>query len=82
MAMLPGAQKDSQLVTPQWEMLREPIEGVHMHEVRHVPRDHGISAAAASGKIRWRNREDNFSGGAAKSITPTPTRPHRGGGGI
>ncbi len=40
--MLPGAQKDSQLVTPQWEMLREPIEGVHMHEVRHVPRDHGI----------------------------------------
>jgi dTDP-4-dehydrorhamnose 3,5-epimerase len=42
MAMLPGAQKDSQLVTPQWEMLREPIEGVHMHEVRHVPRDHGI----------------------------------------
>jgi dTDP-4-dehydrorhamnose 3,5-epimerase len=42
MAMLPGAQKDSQLVTPQWEMLREPIEGVHLHEVRHVPRDHGI----------------------------------------
>jgi dTDP-4-dehydrorhamnose 3,5-epimerase len=42
MAMLPGAQKDSQLVTPQWEMLREPIEGAHMHEVRHVPRDHGI----------------------------------------
>lgn len=40
--MLPGAQKDSQLVTPQWEMLREPIEGVHLHEVRHVPRDHGI----------------------------------------
>jgi dTDP-4-dehydrorhamnose 3,5-epimerase len=42
MAMLPGAQKDSQLVTPEWEMLREPIEGVHLHEVRHVPRDHGI----------------------------------------
>jgi dTDP-4-dehydrorhamnose 3,5-epimerase len=42
MAMLPGAQKDSQLVTPQWEMLREPIEAVHLHEVRHVPRDHGI----------------------------------------
>jgi len=40
--MLPGAQKDSQLVTPQWEMLHEPIEGVHLHEVRHVPRDHGI----------------------------------------
>jgi len=40
--MLPGAQKDGQLVTPQWEMLREPIEGVHLHEVRHVPRDHGI----------------------------------------
>jgi dTDP-4-dehydrorhamnose 3,5-epimerase len=42
MAMLPGAQKDNQLVTPEWEMLREPIEGVHLHEVRHVPRDHGI----------------------------------------
>jgi dTDP-4-dehydrorhamnose 3,5-epimerase len=40
--MLPGARKDSQLVTPEWQVLREPIEGVHLREVRHVPRDHGI----------------------------------------
>jgi dTDP-4-dehydrorhamnose 3,5-epimerase len=40
--MLPGARKDNQLVTPEWQMLREPIEGVHVREVRHVPRDHGI----------------------------------------
>jgi dTDP-4-dehydrorhamnose 3,5-epimerase len=40
--MLPGARKDGQLVTPEWQILREPIAGVHLHEVRHVPRDHGI----------------------------------------
>jgi len=40
--MLPGARKDDQLVTPDWQVLRQPIEGVHIREVRHVPRDHGI----------------------------------------
>jgi len=40
--MLRGAQKDKQLVTPDWQVLRTPIEGVHVREVRHVPRDHGI----------------------------------------
>jgi dTDP-4-dehydrorhamnose 3,5-epimerase len=40
--MLPGAWKDKQQVTPEWQKLREPIEGVHAHEVLHVPRDHGI----------------------------------------
>jgi dTDP-4-dehydrorhamnose 3,5-epimerase len=40
--MLPGTRKDGQLVTSEWQVLREPIEGVHLREVRHVPRDHGI----------------------------------------
>jgi dTDP-4-dehydrorhamnose 3,5-epimerase len=40
--MLRGASKDKQLVTREWDVLRAPIEGVHIREVRHVPRDHGI----------------------------------------
>lgn len=40
--MLPGARKDGQLVTSDWDVLRAPIHGVHIREVRHVPRDHGI----------------------------------------
>ncbi len=40
--MLRGARKDKQLVTRDWQVLRQPIEGVHNREVRHVPRDHGI----------------------------------------
>jgi dTDP-4-dehydrorhamnose 3,5-epimerase len=40
--MLPGARKDGQLVTSDWAVLRTPIHGVHLREVRHVPRDHGI----------------------------------------
>lgn len=44
--MLPGARKDGQLVTSNWDVLRTPIAGVHIHEVRHVPRDHGIITEA------------------------------------
>lgn len=40
--MLPGAQKDSQIVTPEWQALRRNIDGVIMREVLHVPRDHGV----------------------------------------
>src|SRR5271154_5579704 len=40
--MLSGAQKDKQLVTPDWQVLRPLIDGVRIREVRHVPRDHGI----------------------------------------
>ena len=40
--MLPGAWKDKQQVTKEWQRLREPIAGVHLREVLHVPRDHGI----------------------------------------
>jgi dTDP-4-dehydrorhamnose 3,5-epimerase len=40
--MLPGARKDGPLVTEQWQKIQQPIAGVAVHEVLHVPRDHGI----------------------------------------
>lgn len=40
--MFPRAVKDMQLVTDRWEILRTPIDGVVIREVRHVPRDHGV----------------------------------------
>jgi dTDP-4-dehydrorhamnose 3,5-epimerase len=40
--MLPGARKDSQLITSDWQKLEELIEGVSVREVLHVPRDHGV----------------------------------------
>lgn len=40
--MLPGAQKDSQIVTSEWQALRRPIDDVIAREVLHVPRDHGV----------------------------------------
>jgi dTDP-4-dehydrorhamnose 3,5-epimerase len=40
--MLPGAKKDSQLITSNWHKVQELIEGVSLHEVLHVPRDHGV----------------------------------------
>ena len=40
--MLPGARKDSQQVTVEWQPLHRVIDGVVVREVLHVPRDHGI----------------------------------------
>jgi dTDP-4-dehydrorhamnose 3,5-epimerase len=40
--MLSGAKKDPQIITDTWEKLDPLIDGVVVHEVRHVPRDHGI----------------------------------------
>ncbi|MEA2492042.1 MAG: dTDP-4-dehydrorhamnose 3,5-epimerase [Acidobacteriota bacterium] len=40
--MLAGAQKDSQVVTSDWQALHRPIDGVVAREVLHVPRDHGV----------------------------------------
>ena len=40
--MLPGARKDSQLVTKDWQKIEEQIDGVVIREVLHVPRDHGV----------------------------------------
>jgi dTDP-4-dehydrorhamnose 3,5-epimerase len=40
--MLPGARKDAQVVTRDWQKVHERIDGVVTREVLHVPRDHGI----------------------------------------
>src|SRR3954470_23254840 len=40
--LLPGAKKDSQLITSDWHKLQDVIDGVSVHEVLHVPRDHGV----------------------------------------
>ena len=40
--MLPGAKKDGQLVTDEWQVVKGGLEGVVTREVLHVPRDHGI----------------------------------------
>ena len=40
--MLTSARKDRQLVTKEWQFIQQPIDGVSLHEVLHVPRDHGV----------------------------------------
>lgn len=40
--MLQSAKKDGPQVTREWQKLHAVIEGVVVHEVRHVPRDHGV----------------------------------------
>jgi dTDP-4-dehydrorhamnose 3,5-epimerase len=40
--MLTAARKDSQLVTKEWQFIQQRIDGVSLHEVLHVPRDHGV----------------------------------------
>jgi dTDP-4-dehydrorhamnose 3,5-epimerase len=40
--VLEQARKDSPQNTPDWQMIRDSIDGVSVHEVLHVPRDHGV----------------------------------------
>ena len=40
--MFDSATKDQQLVTPEWRRLLQSIDGVYVHEIAHVPRDHGV----------------------------------------
>ncbi|MDB5696986.1 MAG: dTDP-4-dehydrorhamnose 3,5-epimerase [Sphingomonas bacterium] len=40
--MIEGAVKDGPLNTAEWQMLQEPIAGLCVREILHVPRDHGI----------------------------------------
>ncbi|HEX8154529.1 MAG TPA: dTDP-4-dehydrorhamnose 3,5-epimerase family protein [Thermoanaerobaculia bacterium] len=40
--MLPGARKDSQQVTSDWQKVGDHIDGLVIREVLHVPRDHGV----------------------------------------
>jgi dTDP-4-dehydrorhamnose 3,5-epimerase len=40
--MIATARKDTQQVTRGWQKVHDLIEGVSVHEVLHVPRDHGV----------------------------------------
>ena len=40
--MLSSARKDGPLVTKDWQVIQEGIDGVSVREVLHVPRDHGV----------------------------------------
>ncbi len=40
--MIPAARKDGPQVTPEWRKIHDAIDGVHVREVLHVPRDHGV----------------------------------------
>lgn len=40
--MIDKVVKDKQQVTPEWEKITKEIDGVFLHDVKHVPRDHGI----------------------------------------
>lgn len=40
--MIPNATKDGPQVTSAWDKIQQGIDGVSIHEVRHVPRDHGV----------------------------------------
>ena len=40
--MIKTAKKDKQVISEDWHLLKETIQGVHIKEVLHVPRDHGV----------------------------------------
>lgn len=40
--MISTARKDGPQVTSEWQKLQQPIDGVTIREVLHVPRDHGV----------------------------------------
>ena len=40
--MIKTAKKDAQVISEDWHLLKETIHGVHIKEVLHVPRDHGV----------------------------------------
>lgn len=40
--MIATAKKDAQVISEDWHLLKKTIEGVHIKEVLHVPRDHGV----------------------------------------
>lgn len=40
--MIKTAKKDPQIISGDWHLLKETIQGVHIKEVLHVPRDHGV----------------------------------------
>lgn len=40
--MIKTARKDPQIISGDWQRREAMIEGVHVREVLHVPRDHGV----------------------------------------
>jgi dTDP-4-dehydrorhamnose 3,5-epimerase len=40
--MIKTAKKDPQVISEDWHLLKESIQGVLIKEVLHVPRDHGV----------------------------------------
>jgi hypothetical protein len=38
---LPGATRDAQSITRDWQLLREPIAGVDVREVKNILKDNG-----------------------------------------
>ena len=40
--MIETAKKDGQVISEDWHLLKETIQGVQIKEVLHVPRDHGV----------------------------------------
>ncbi len=40
--MIEAAKKDPQIISSDWHLLKESIQGVQVREVLHVPRDHGV----------------------------------------
>src|SRR6476659_7918445 len=40
--MIKTAKKDPQIISEDWHLLKDTIQGVQIKEVLHVPRDHGV----------------------------------------
>ena len=40
--MIQTAKKDPQIISEDWHVFKDIIHGVHIKEVLHVPRDHGV----------------------------------------
>ena len=63
---LPGATRDAQSITRDWQLLREPIAGVDVREVKNILKDNGCLTEV------WR---DDASAQAALTAPPTADGP-------
>ena len=71
--MLQAARKDTQVVTSEWQRIQRGISGVAVHEVLHVPRDHGVITEVF--RPEW--DPDRHAGGARLSVAPLSGRDWR-----
>ena len=66
---LPGAKKDAQSITSDWQPLQDLIEGVAVHEVKNVPRRGG-------GRLTEVYREDwNLDGAGVEQVFQSVLEP-------